>query len=1358
MTEKIVGLCIAALALTVGAAEVQKKPLGSEAALKPLARHVIAPRRMIDLGGEWDFAQVGEKGAKISVWGKVVIPWGMESMSSRDIHYFRRFVDLPDDVSGKRVLFKAERILDTYSLIINGTRFPAATTFEMPWENDITSAVKPGRNEIIVEVTNDFGRRDPNDALYPYPWSLRGYWGISRPVHLEIMSPISIDSVVVQTKVMPEKIFTVKTTVTNATDTATSVRLTAQIGENVESEDCRVSPAMTLLKVESDVVVIPAKGAKEIVLEKKWPDAKLWDPEHPNLYDAAFHLSALNSRHLLDAYRQRFGFREIAIKGHQFLVNGKPYIHRRTSHPFPTDDRTPDETVLTNQLATLRACGVTGLRLTGREWLRWIDVADRYGAFITPVPPIGTKAARKTDKFWKILPFYYTKMIKAVINNPSVFAWGLGCEFGTVYGGDEGGPLEKATQEKQVACARVAEELDPTRAWTFCGEIDVSYPAKGTVGPAPIRSFHYPIATASDGVTFPESAYWYAKGHLSWHRISTKDKPLVISEDLYHGTIDNVVSMAKVGGDSVYGMEGYAKTLHTITRALVDGYYFSGLGGWETFGTFQSRGDKNFLNRLGPLMPNYHIATRENFPNLRGGEQAVRNVYCYNQLFTPYDCELVREDWFEGKKVFEETRKFPLDQGERHHEKIVIDAPRVMKPGKYEVRFKLVGRNPVIPGSRTFNYQPTTNNYQLLTTRTYTYTVFPKKTKIAAKGKTALLASADSVLRTAKFPHGVFDTAGAALASGAKAIVVDKVLTSKEGRALNDFVWAGGRVLLVEAQEKSWTPLMIEFRRPMSFVWRRNDDRMRTMNQDWLKAWMPDHTLGDSSYPKPTADARILWDCGQKDGLTNANILWVNRGKGAWFLCQLPVLSRFAVEPAAPFVLQAVMDEFAVGVKELTGRAVCAAGSTAAELLASLKIEADHRAPTKGDVLMVDASRGLDAAQCAALNAHAAGHGTTLLLEPQPGTNTEFLAELGIRLLPFEKTFTVINGNRHQTDGTPKWLRRKDNSGLLAGLTTEDTFWRSSRSVDLYMRRMMFDEPNPWFTTGEPSPAVTGRMEIQPGKKVKVLTDPAGIVVCPYRKGKVIVVTLRFSALAAAYPQRAGRLLRTLLNNLGVKTVTPERVHDYRFIDISSVFNRGLWNDPVYRKPDGSFDPVGWFGTENDMRFFPVNLCGWSMAARNHCPKDPFPTEPMNLGGVKFLLADPAKHKGRGCLVLEPGTSVRIKLPDGLKAQKFYFLGAQGGTGKGPILEMRLPTVEKPVVFNGGNEHFGMYRWAVAVKKGTVAWSGETLKDDCASLYNWFGENAVPEKVVTWMELENVGTKDPVAIIAVTAELTTPAR
>ncbi len=56
MTEKIVGLCIAALALTVGAAEVQKKPLGPEAALKPLARHVIAPRRMIDLGGEWDFA------------------------------------------------------------------------------------------------------------------------------------------------------------------------------------------------------------------------------------------------------------------------------------------------------------------------------------------------------------------------------------------------------------------------------------------------------------------------------------------------------------------------------------------------------------------------------------------------------------------------------------------------------------------------------------------------------------------------------------------------------------------------------------------------------------------------------------------------------------------------------------------------------------------------------------------------------------------------------------------------------------------------------------------------------------------------------------------------------------------------------------------------------------------------------------------------------------------------------------------------------------------------------------------------------------------------------------------------------
>ncbi len=1361
MKKLMFGL-LGALALAAQGAPAKKaqEKLGTEAELKPLLGHIVQPRTAIDLCGEWDYAKVKCTAEKYPdpknpekqltrwnrtdvtdfsalKWEKVVLPWGMRAMSGQEYHYFRRTVELPQDVAGKRVLFKAEYIMDTYSLIVNGVRFPSVSPFEMPWSNDITSAVKPGANEIVIEVSNDFGRRAWKDSPFQHQWALAGYWGVARPVHLEIINPVAILYTAVWTKVTPEKVFTARVTVTNTTDKAVEVVLSG----SVESGEWRV---------ESGVVQIPAKGSKEIVLEWKWHDAKLWDPEHPNLYYATFQLSTLNSQHLLDAYRVRFGFREISIKGHQFLVNGKPYIHRRTTHVMDGNDARDES--LKKAILTLRENGVTGMRLFGRNWVRLAHVADEVGAFITPVNPGGGGAAGKSPLFWKVYAEYQAHLARELMNHPSIFAWGLGNEFGTLYSGEEGERV-KAAAEQQAILGKKIEAIDPTRPWTYCGEVDAGYPVRGHVGPAPIRSFHYPIGTCKDGVTFPESGYWYDKGELSWQRISTKDKPLVISEDIYHGTTDQFVGMAKTGGDAIYTLDGYAKTLHRIIRYMAEGYYHAGLGGWETWVTFQHRGERNMLNRLGPLMPHYLITMRENFPNLRGGETAERNVFCYNQLFTPYDCELVREDWFDGEKVFEETRKFRLDQGMKHHEKIAIDAPRVKKPSKYEVKFKLLGRNNETSELRNSTSQLSTLNTQLLTSRTYTYTVFPKKTEIEVEGKTALLASGKSVLAKMDFPRGVFATVDAVLASGAKAIVVDKVLSDDDGRKLNDFVLAGGKVLLVEAAETSWTPLMIEFRRPFSFAWRRNDERMKDVDESWLHAWMPDHTLGDASYPKPAADTRVLWDCGQRDGLSNAPIFWLMRGKGAWMLCQLPVLSRFAIEPAAPHVLQSVMDEFTDDAPELTGKVVAAPGGTADGLLQTMKIETSRKTPDRNDVLVLDASKGLGGEQLIALDAHTKNRGTVVLLEPQPGENDELLARLGLKLTPFDKETAFVWGSTREVDRTPKWLVRKGNAGLLAGITSEDMFWFGTKAMEPYLMKLMCNDTNAWFSVGAQKPIVSGRLEALPGADVELLTDPAGIAVSKLNRGKVVVLTLRFNALAATYPARATRLLRTILNNLGAATVSPKRVYNYQFIDISKSFNRGLWNDPLYQKADGSFDPVGWFGTENDMRFFPVNLCGWSMAARNYCPKEAFPTEPLNLGGFKFLLSDPAKNKGRGCLVLKPGESVRLDMPKSLKARRFIFLGSQSWTESGPMLEMRVPGVKEPVVFNGYGEDFGVYRWTVSVKKGSVAWVGETLKDDQAALYNWSGVNPAPEKAVPWIELKSTAKKDSIAVIAVTAEL-----
>jgi hypothetical protein len=133
--------------------------------------------------------------------------------------------------------------------------------------------------------------------------------------------------------------------------------------------------------------------------------------------------------------------------------------------------------------------------------------------------------------------------------------------------------------------------------------------------------------------------------------------------------------------------------------------------------------------------------------------------------------------------------------------------------------------------------------------------------------------------------------------------------------------------------------------------------------------------------------------------------------------------------------------------------------------------------------------------------------------------------------------------------------------------------------------------------------------------------------------------------------------------------------------------NSNFWDDPKYQVVPA------WFGNGNDMRYFPVNLCGFSPLANAACPVEPFPKEMLNLGGVKFQLVDPAVNRGKACLVLNPQQEITIKFDN--PAYGFWFLGAA---------EKYLPDGTPVLSFSAGNggsektsfkvgEHLNVYRW-----------------------------------------------------------------
>ena len=204
-------------------------------------------------------------------------------------------------------------------------------------------------------------------------------------------------------------------------------------------------------------------------------------------------------------------------------------------------------------------------------------------------------------------------------------------------------------------------------------------------------------------------------------------------------------------------------------------------------------------------------------------------------------------------------------------------------------------------------------------------------------------------------------------------------------------------------------------------------------------------------------------------------------------------------------------------------------------------------------------------------------------------------------------------------------------------------------------------------------------------------------------------------------------------------------------IALAECVNRPVWNDP---RLNGGVK--AWFGGEDDMRYFPVNLCGWSRDSGNHCTVEEVPDTPIRYAGHDFRVWK-AKFGGveiPGAIVLEPGEKTRIAtLMTNLRA--LYFLGALSGQKRGVKEALKVTCgsgdnvrVESKV-FSG--DHVNGYNSSGAVKSGAVGWRGYSNKLREAVLYCWQVSAQKAGGVTDFVELENTGTL-PIAIVSVTAE------
>ncbi|MGN6375817.1 MAG: glycoside hydrolase family 2 protein, partial [Sphingomonas sp.] len=251
------------------------KDVTPQNAWRSYPRPQMKRERWQNLNGLWDYAITAKAvAAPAQMDGQILVPFPVESKLSRvarkvtpdDRIWYRRRFTIPADWAGQHVMLNFGAVDYAATVLVNGAVVGAHKGGYDTFGFDITPYLRPGENELTVEVT------DPNsDGEQPRGKQIldpSGIWytavsGIWQTVWLEPVPKLHIADVRA-TADIDRGVVDVDVATNGGTDGTAAVRLTASAGG----------------KVIASTIVRANRHAQLAI-----PNAHLWSPEDPYLYD-----------------------------------------------------------------------------------------------------------------------------------------------------------------------------------------------------------------------------------------------------------------------------------------------------------------------------------------------------------------------------------------------------------------------------------------------------------------------------------------------------------------------------------------------------------------------------------------------------------------------------------------------------------------------------------------------------------------------------------------------------------------------------------------------------------------------------------------------------------------------------------------------------------------------------------------------------------------------------------------------------------------------------------------------------------------------------------------------------------------
>ena len=331
---------------------------------------------------------------------------------------YRKSFLIPADWKGKQVYLHVGSATSNLMVWINGKYVGYSEDAKMAAEFNITPYLVPGKENLVAMQVMRWC-----DGSYLEDQDFWRFTGIAREVYMYARPQARIDDLFI----LPDLDKNYKNGTLKITATANNAA-----GKNLRYTLTDASGKV----VKTATTAIDGEGKAEITLAVT--DPAKWTAETPNLY--ALDIELADGSDIIEAIRQKVGFRKVEIKNYQVLVNGKPVLFKGANrHELDPDhgyvvsiERMIQDIQIMKQLNinAVRTCHYP-------DDPRWYELCDEYGLYVVAEANVESHGMGYGDRTLAKNPDFELAHLERNISNvmtfknhPSIIFWSLGNEAG----------------------------------------------------------------------------------------------------------------------------------------------------------------------------------------------------------------------------------------------------------------------------------------------------------------------------------------------------------------------------------------------------------------------------------------------------------------------------------------------------------------------------------------------------------------------------------------------------------------------------------------------------------------------------------------------------------------------------------------------------------------------------------------------------------------------------------------------------------------------------------------------------------------------------------------------------------------